>query len=81
MSVRYDLKVEEDIEAAVAVVTEVFGPQGRMLPTGKTVQYNAVIYGPLKTALWYGDVDTKEDRSKINEATKRLGFNLNIVTE
>ncbi len=73
-----DLKYEEDVETAVAIVTSELGKPGRMLPTGVNVEYNVFVVGPRKTRLWYGDFDLGDDMLKVHKAEKRLGFPLVI---
>jgi hypothetical protein len=76
-----DFKYEEDVEAAVAVATEILGKPGRMLESGKNVNHNVFLEGPRKTRLWYGDLDLAKDMKKVELLGSRLGIQVNIVKE
>jgi hypothetical protein len=74
---------EEDIQPAVQVATELFGPVGVMLPSGKFVAKNVIIGTREFGKLWYGDVDGSEEYVKelCDIMTKRIGQNVSIVNE
>ena len=74
---------EEDIQPAVQVATELFGPVGVMLSSGKFVAKNVIIGTREFGKLWYGDVDGSEEYVKelCDIMTKRIGQNVSIVNE
>lgn len=76
-----DFKYEDDVEAAVAVATEILGQPGRMLESGKNVNHNVILEGPRKTRLWYGDLDLVKDKKKVELLGNRLGIQVNIMRE
>jgi hypothetical protein len=76
-----DFKYEEDVEAAVAVATEILGKPGRMLEAGRNVNHNVTLEGPRRVKLWYGDLDLAVDMKKVEILGSRLGIQVNIMKE
>jgi hypothetical protein len=67
-------------ESATDEAVRFLGKQGRMLPSGKNVKYNALLVGPNETPIWYGDLDTKVDAIRLKALSESLGFPLNVLS-
>jgi len=70
----------EDVQPAVKVVTEVFGPAGRM-ETGKNVLYNISIFSREYGKLWYGDLVNEGISEKLTTLSTKLGMSLSVVDD
>ncbi len=66
---------EEDIEPAVQIAKELFGPVGNMLEGSRFVAQNVVIGSSAYGKLWYGDVEGTIDY--VNELCEILGKRIN----
>lgn len=70
----------EDVQPAVKVVTEVFGPVGRM-QAGKNVLYNISIFSREYGKLWYGDLVNEGISEKLTTLSTKLGMSLSVVDD
>ena len=74
---------EEDVEPAVQVATELFGPVGNMLQSGRFVTQNVIIGTREFGKLWYGDVAGTADY--VNELceimSKRISQQVMVVND
>ena len=74
---------EEDIQPAVQVAIELFGPMGNMLPGGRFVTQDVIIATKEFGKLWYGDVSGTADY--VNELcdimSKRINQRVFIVND
>ena len=74
---------EEDVEPVVKVATELFGPVGNMLMTGKFVTQNVIVGTREFGKIWYGDVAGTPDY--VNELceilSKRINQQVLVVTD
>lgn len=73
---------EEDIQPAVTIATELFGPAGNMMH-GKNMKYNVMIATAKFGKIWYGDVDgsTEYINSLLTILSQRAGTPVYLVTE
>lgn len=74
--------LEEDIQPAVTVATELFGPAGNMMH-GKNMKRNAMVATDRFGKIWYGDVDGSMDyiESLLDILSQRIGARAYLVTE
>lgn len=74
---------EEDIQPVVQVATELFGPVGNMLPSGRFITQNVIIGTREFGKVWYGDIEGTTDyiTEMCEVMTKRIGQKVFIVTE
>jgi hypothetical protein len=63
---------EEDIQPAVDVATQIFGPVGTMM-TNENAALNVSIATRELGKLWYGDVQRSELSAKASELNKKIG--------
>ncbi len=66
---------EEDVQPAVQVANELFGPVGNMLESGRFVTQNVIIGTREFGKLWYGDVEGTIDY--VNELCEILSKRIN----
>lgn len=73
---------EEDIQPAVTVATELFGPAGNMMH-GKNMKHNVMVATDKFGKIWYGDVDGSAEyiESLLNILSQRIGTPVYLVTE
>lgn len=74
---------EEDIEPAVQIAKELFGPVGNMLEGTRFVSQNVIIGTPAFGKLWYGDVEGTIDYVKelCEILSKRINQQVFIVND
>ena len=63
---------EEDVQPAVDIATQIFGPVGTMM-VNENVAHNVSIATREFGKLWYGDVQLSELATKATELNKKLG--------
>lgn len=66
---------EEDVTPVVRTATELFGPVGNMLETGRFVTQNVIIGTREFGKIWYGDVEGTIDY--VNELCEILSKRIN----
>ena len=66
---------EEDVTPVVQIATELFGPVGNMLQSGRFVTHNVLIGTKEFGKIWYGDVSGTVDY--VNELCELLSKRIN----
>lgn len=73
---------EEDAEEVFDMIVSKLGNPGRMLPYAKTRLTDTVFTIPEIGQLWYGDLDSVEDRGLIRDITETCRLkNINLIAD
>jgi hypothetical protein len=74
---------DEDVEPAVQIAVELFGPVGNMLSESRFVTRNVIIGTREFGKLWYGDVEGTQDyvAELCDILSKRINQSVSIVNE